>query len=297
MSLPPVSLIIPTCNRPDMLHDTVLSILDGNEVPDEIIIVDQSKTVHPVLSAYQPDRACNIHYVQSVVRGATRAINSGIDLARNDIIVIINDDIFVEKTWLCSLIQVLLDAGPRGAVAGRILPTASVAPGGFVPTLKEDTEAATYRGRIHEDVFLCVNIALFRSAFQEVGYFDVQLGPGTSYHSAEDNDLGFRLLEAGYQIRYVPEAIVYHRAWRAARDFLPLRWKYGYGQGAFYAKYFSLKDRFMLGRMWEDVARHAGRVLRYGLKRSRMQNFADIIYTAGLISGAGTWLLTPQKMQ
>jgi GT2 family glycosyltransferase len=278
-----------------MVFETLQSILQGDQIPNEIIVIDQSKAVHPMLSIFQPDRECKIRYVHSDVHGSTRAINYGIDLSQNDLIVIINDDIFVEKTWFGALVQALVDAGPRGAVAGRILPTTSVTPGGFVPTLKEDTTPATYVGRINEDVFLCVNIALFHSAFHEVGCFDIRLGPGSAFRSAEDNDLGLRLLEAGYEIRYVPEAVVYHRAWRSTRDYLPTRWDYGYGQGAFYAKYFNWKDRFMIGRMWADVSRHAGRVLRYGLKRSIKQNSADIVYVTALISGASTWLLTQRK--
>jgi len=40
--LPPASLVLCTRNRPPLLADTLRSILDGEEVPAEIVVVDQS---------------------------------------------------------------------------------------------------------------------------------------------------------------------------------------------------------------------------------------------------------------
>ena len=97
----------------------------------------------------------------------------------------------------------------------------------FAPSTKVDTAPAVYHGRLHEDVLYTGNMAMDRSAARAVGVFDERLGPGTSFPSAEDNDFGFRLLEAGYRIVYVPEALLYHRAWRSERDYVRLRWSYG----------------------------------------------------------------------
>ena len=53
MSLPSTSLIIASRDRPELLADTVASVLKGDEVPAEIVIVDQSRVPHPTLS--KPD--------------------------------------------------------------------------------------------------------------------------------------------------------------------------------------------------------------------------------------------------
>src|SRR5205823_6583384 len=90
-----------------------------------------------------------------------------------------------------------------------------------------------------------------------VGDFDDDLGPGARFPASEDSDLGFRLLEAGYHIHYIPEAVLYHRAWRSNSDYLPLRWSYGVGRGAFYAKHLRLDDRYIMRRMIRDVRIHA----------------------------------------
>ena len=100
-------------------------------------------------------------------------------------------------------------------------------------------------------------MATYRSAIDCIGGFDERLGPGTCFPAAEDNDLGFRLLEAGFHIIYDPASVLYHRSWRTEKDYLPLRWGYGRGQGAYYARYLSLQDRHMIAHMSLDVVRHA----------------------------------------
>src|SRR5262249_22076017 len=104
--------------------------------------------------------------------------------------------------------------------------------------------------------------------------------------------LGFRLLEAGYRICYVPEASLYHLAWRTANDYVPIRWSYGYCQGAFYAKYLSLRDRYMLRRMGWDLFRHIRRLPRRIWRLERQWLYRDLAYISGLLTGATTWLVT-----
>jgi GT2 family glycosyltransferase len=123
----------------------------------------------------------------------------------------------------------------------------------------------------------------------DVGGFDERLGPGTAFPAAEDNDLGFRLLEAGYRIAYVPEAVVYHRAWRSRRESLALRGRYGRGQGAFYAKHLRLRDRHMLRRMAKDLVVAARSLLKMMVFQPYVAA-GELVYMLGLIIGAACWL-------
>jgi GT2 family glycosyltransferase len=270
------------------------SILAGAEVPTELIIVDQSDVPHPTLASFTTERACNIRYVWTDSVGASRARNAGIAMARYDILVFTDDDITVPSTWFGRLIRALLCSGPRTVVTGRVLPTTAQEPGGFAPSTKVDESPAVYAGRIGEDVLYTNNAAMYRSAIDEVGNFDVRLGPGAPFATAEDNDLGFRLLETGYRIVYVPEAVLYHRAWRNEQDYLPLRWTYGRGQGAYYAKHLSLTDRYMLWRMVRHVKNHALGFARR-VRRQRRLAYGDAIYLLGFCSGTLQWLLTQRR--
>ena len=295
MSVLPVSLIICTRNRPKLLRDSVKSVLDGEDLPAELIIIDQSDQADSSLSALDSASACQIRYVWHRSVGLSRGRNAGIGLARNSLIAFTDDDVIATRAWFGCLIRALLDAAPRTVVTGRVLPMPDVPPGHFTPSLKEDPTPAVYSGRVGADVLFTFSMAIPASAFSEVGDFDVRLGPGTTFPGAEDNDLCYRLLERGYQIHYVPASVLYHQAWRENRGYVPLRWKYGLGQGAFFAKHFSLRDPYMLGRMWADGWNHISRVFRYGLKRSFRQNYGDIVYCIALMCGAATWLLTQRK--
>ena len=292
--LPETSLIICSRNRQKMLAEAVDSILQGDDVPTELIIIDQSDTAYPALASLTSERTCEIHYVWSQSVGLSRANNYGIATAQYDLLVFTHDDVVVTPTWFGSLIRSLVKVGPRAVITGRVLPTTEPIPGSFAPSTKADDVSATYEGRIGVDVLFPMSMALYRSAFNEIGYFDERLGPGTPFPAAEDNDLGFRLLEAGYRIIYVPEAILYHRAWRTEKDYIPLRWNYGRGQGGYYGKHLSLRDRYMLHRLVSDIRQYT---LRFFLSLWRQRRLAhgDVIFLLGILVGAGKWFLTQRR--
>lgn len=293
-ALPASSLIICSRNRPQLLLESVRSILAGELVPTEIIVVDQSHEPNLALEALAAERDHNIRYVWSQSVGLSRANNIGVVHAAHAIIGFTHDDVLVSPTWYGELIAALLAAGPRSVVTGQVLPTPNAGAGGFAPSTKVNPTPAIYAGRIGIDVLFPMNMAMERAALAAVGGFDERLGPGTPFPAAEDNDFGYRLLEAGYRICYVPTARLYHCAWRQPRDYLPLRWNYGRGQGAYYAKYFDLHDRYMLRRMAVNFKNHC----LEGLRRIRSQRrlaYGCAIYNLGLLSGAAQWLLMHRK--
>lgn len=290
LRLPPASLVITSRNRPVLLSETVESILEGSEVPDEIVIVDQSAHPHSELDGMQSERSCTVRYLFSETVGTSRGRNAGITAAKHDVLVFTDDDMFVTKDWYGKLVRALVRSGPDAVVTGRVLPTDAEQSGGFVPSIRVDEEPVTYRGRIGRDILYSNSMAMFRTAIDTVGDFDERLGGGARFAGAEDNDLAFRLLEAGYSILYVPEAVLYHRAWRSNSDYIPLCWSYGRGQGAFYGKYISLRDRYMLRRMGIDV-----RVLATRFAKTLFRDFrkasGELAYLFGLLSGVTEWLL------
>jgi GT2 family glycosyltransferase len=290
LNLPPTSLTICSRNRPKLLIECVQSVLHGDNVPTELVIVDQSDAPEETLAALKTDRDCRIRYLSTQTVGVGRARNAAIAAAQHDIIVLIDDDEVVTVDWFGTLVRALIISGQRSVVTGKVLSTEAEAPDGFAPSTKADENPAVYEGRTGEDVLYTGNMALYRSALDEVGMYDGRLGPGTSFPGAEDNDFAFRLLEAGYRIIYVPEAIVYHSAWRSDRDYLALRWSYARGQGAFFAKYLSLRDRYMLSRMVKSLKDHLLGFARC-LPHQRRLAYGNAIYVLGLLTAAIQWLL------
>jgi GT2 family glycosyltransferase len=290
-SLPRTTLIICSRNRPAMLQQTIESVLQGDEVPTELVLIDQSNAPNPDLSSLKTSRVTDIRYIWTQTIGLSRARNDGIAAARHSIMAIIDDDMFVPRDWYGALIRALRSAGERAVVTGRVLPTKAEVPGGFVPAFVPSDVPATYEGRIGTDVLAGGHMAAYRSAFTTVGGFDERLGAGGEFPAADDNDLGFRLLEAGYRIIYAPQAVVYHRAWRGKREYMPMRWSYGRGKGGFYTKYFSMKDRHILKRMIWDIAQRFF-YFPHRLLRDPHRACGDMVYVAGILCGTAQWIIT-----
>jgi GT2 family glycosyltransferase len=285
--LPGASLLICSRDRPELLKGTLTSILEGDEVPAEVVIIDQSRTSNPDLFNFRSQRICEFHYVWSEKKGVSLGRNMAASLAAHPLLVFTDDDMLVKPTWFGTIVRSLLEVGSRSVVTGQVL-SSEGRDHGFAPSLREDHETVTYRGRLNRDILFTNNWGIYRSAFDHIGGFDPRLGPGTRYPAAEDNDLAFRLLEAGYSIVYDPHATVYHRAWRSEQQSVRLFWDYGRGQGAFYAKYFSLRDPHTIRRMVRDVSGYLVHVPRRMLRR-RAQAYRDILYVAGLLCGAAQW--------
>lgn len=295
MGLPPTSLIICSRNRPGLLLDSVVSVLSGNTVPNEILIMDQSDEVHPVLATLGVVYGCNVRHIRTNARGECPARNEGIALACHEMLVFTDDDVIAPADWFELIVQAQLRHGAHSVITGRVLAGYTNGTEGFAPTLKVDPDSAVYCGRPGKDVLFPMNMAFHRQAWQEVGGFDVRLGAGGPFPGAEDNDIGFRFLEAGYAIVYAPEAIIYHRAWRTDRDYLPLRWNYGFCQGAFYAKHMDVADPYILRRMRADLRRYAGRALLPRSHRTRTQRVGDVVYLTGVFYGITKWVITQRK--
>lgn len=295
-TLPRASVIISSRNRPAMLADCVASILAGDVVPAELIVVDQSEDEHPDLPGMGEVRGCIIRYRWSAERGLSRGRNLGIALARHDVLAFTDDDALVQPGWYGDLIRALVAEGPDAVVTGRVMPVAEQPSGTFALCIKTDEARRVYAGRPGADILYPLNMAMHRGAIEAIGLFDVRLGAGTWFGGAEDNDFGYRLLEAGYRIVHVPAPAVHHRSWRTWRgEYVPLRWAWGRGQGGYYAKYFSLRDPYMLRRMAGDMGGNLRRATTL-LRREPWRAAGNVVYVAGLVTGAARWLWQERPM-
>lgn len=283
VGLPPVSVIVATRDRPEMLAAVVGSILANRVRPDEVVVVDQSREPDPAMAA-----DARVHYVHTSEVGLSRANNLGASVASHDLLLFTHDDVLVDPDWVAFLAGAWDRAGDRVVVTGRVAATAPEQAGGFAPALKDEARPASYTGRVGFDVLKPMNMAMSRAALAEVGGFDPRLGPGTPFPGAEDADLGFRFLDAGYRVDYVPEAVVRHRAWRAPEDYLPLRWGYGLSHGAFYAKHLSLRDTHMARRMVRDVGRRM-RAFPARVRHEGRRALGDPVFVAATFVGAFRW--------
>ena len=255
---PKVTVIVATRDRPAMLADVVASIMAGERVPDEIVVVDQSGVDEVAgLAAELADP--RVRVLAGRGRGIASAMNQGLAEATHDVVLVTHDDCTVDAGWVGAG-QRLAAAHPGAIVTGRVLAPDGAA---YVPSTKDDPRPHDYTGRVMSGVLYPANMVLDRIAVQAIGGFDERPGMRVA---GEDNDLCYRWLVGGRSFRYEPELVVWHHDWRTPDKLVRTHIAYAHGQGAFYAKHLVTGDRRVLGMLWWDL-RHGVRATARGLVR------------------------------
>jgi len=145
--------------------------------------------------------------------------NAGVDVARGERIVFLNDDTVVQPGWLAALSRAADERGPGDAVASvlldpdgrvqeagsRVLPDATTTAIGRGLTV-EEAEAEGLLTPRAIDYGSAAALLVGTDAFRSIGGFDPVFEP--AYY--EDVDLQFRLKLAGGQVVLAPEARVAH---------------------------------------------------------------------------------------
>ena len=280
------SVVIVTRDRPLFAAEAIRSVLTGEVQPREVIVVDQSTAPDPVLDRVQEEHA-TVTLVRSSERGLSRGRNLGASMASGQFLAFLDDDELADAGWLGAFVAEL-GRDEKLVVTGRVLPGTPESPGALVSAAIVAPAPAIHRGRIYTDPLAGGNMAIRRTTLAELGGFDTQLGAGSHWPGAEDNDLGLRLLDAGYAIAYVPAAVVVHRAWRPTRSYPRIRWAYGLGKGGFYAKH--ARGHRLYG--W----RRAGRDIRkrlLGTPRAAVRGpvfaLGELTYAAAVVVGFVRW--------
>lgn len=128
----PISVIIPTYNRPETLLATVKSYLSGSVVPAEILIVDQSEVPFD-LSVLGDTRGCSVMVSSMTTPSLTRSRNTGARQATHDVLLFSDDDVLVDADSIRLLAESMYDPGVALA-AGVDLPENAVHTEGLKPT-------------------------------------------------------------------------------------------------------------------------------------------------------------------
>jgi len=251
----PVSLVIPTIGRTELLRDCLRSVAAGSALPAEVLLVDQSGA-DAVAAVVADLPSLDIRRLASSVRNIAVACNVGVGAAREAIVAITNDDCTVATDWL--------EVGVR-TVAARddVLATGRVLPDGdaeLVPSCKTSDEAREYRGELEVSLLFAANMVVHRSELLAIGGFDEALA------GAEDGDLCFRWLGSGRTLRYEPAMTVWHRDWRSRDELRALNVRYAFDQGRMYGKHVWRGDTAITPFVARD-AREAVRLMHARLFR------------------------------
>ena len=218
-----VSFVVPVHNGAAWIRDTIDAILsqaDGR--PMEVIVVDDhsrdgSGELLKALARTRP-----LRLIPGEGRGAAAAINTGMRAARFPIICQVDQDVLLQPNWMRLLVAEFAD------------PTVAAAQGYYT----SDRHATTCARAMSLDLeqryaaiagcetdHVCSGNSAYRAeALRRVGFFDESLGYGY------DNDLSYRLREAGSRLTFCRAARSVHRWREGLAGYVVQQYGFGYGR-------------------------------------------------------------------
>ena len=244
---PTISIMIPTYNRSKILSQTLLALnkVEYSKNKVEIIVVDDGSTddTQEVLKKTIPKVKFKTRGYWQENKKLCAARNHAISKSKNEIIVSIDDDMLFEKDWLKLLVEPFKDkkigatGGPAIAPKEGITFLARacnhvlhsmVASGGILGGSKKSLSTQFPNGG---------NMAVPKKVLDEVGWFDEHFRPG------EDLDLDYRILRAGYKLKYIDEAFVWHLPRANIKGFIKQLFSWGYVKIKQFYRYPEYKEK------------------------------------------------------
>ncbi len=216
--MPLVSVIIPNWNGIEHLPVCLESLRDQQFANFEVILADNGSTdgsVDFVQREYPEVRLLAL----GENRGFTGACNAGIHAAHPSakIIILLNNDTEADPKWLAAIVDGFDRYPDAGSIASKMLlfdhrdrfhnagdyTTLNGLPGNR-GVWQQDTGQFEKEERVFS---ACGGAAAYRKKLlEEIGILDNDF-----FFSGEDVDMGWRANLAGWQVIYIPTAIVYHK--------------------------------------------------------------------------------------
>jgi GT2 family glycosyltransferase len=209
-----VSIIIATHARPESLARLLKSLKPQLRDNCELIVAENGT---PALSKLPNSEIVKLH-LHDRRAGKCRIQNLAISKATGDVLVFLDDDLFVAADYLDQLKRFFVFHPEFAAMKGRVLPQEDprkVVGQNWVyldlPIVDHGNEIVEVKG------VLGANMAFRAPALRAVGPFDERLGPGAAGHE-EETEMSARIRRAGYRIGYSPNAVAYHEVDRTRAD-------------------------------------------------------------------------------
>ncbi|MBZ0189521.1 MAG: glycosyltransferase family 2 protein [Candidatus Obscuribacterales bacterium] len=237
MSQPRVSIVIVNWKTPDLLAKCLESIAseDANHQSFEIFVVDNNSNDGSVemLSEKFPHVAVTANKENT---GFSRGCNQAIPNAKGKYVLLLNPDTVITTNAVTNLADFLDSHNDCAAVGPKVLNpdgTLQLACRRSFPTLEASLFRLTYLSRLFPnhpyiasynltnadpDKILAVDalsgscMMVKSSVIEEIGLLDEDI-----FMFGEDIDWCWRMKEAGYQVYYTPESVVYHVHGAASR--------------------------------------------------------------------------------
>ncbi|MEV4760182.1 glycosyltransferase [Micromonospora sp. NPDC049559] len=215
----PVSVIVPAYNEKEGIAAAVRSLASGDHTEIEVIVVDDGSTDGTAEIAAGLNLP-NVRVVRKPNGGKPSALNTGVALARHDLIVMVDGDTIFEPDSIRHLVQPFAD--PQvGAVAGNVKV-------GNRRSLVAKWQHIEYVIGFNLDRRLYETLRCMPTVPGAIGAFRRQAlayaGGMSDETLAEDTDITMALCRAGWKVVYEEKA----RAWTEAPATFGQLWKQRY---------------------------------------------------------------------
>lgn len=231
-----------------LLNQIRIQMKNLKEYSFEVVLIHESNKKLKPLSEFKGFKYVNI----PEKRGFSFNRNKGLENAKGNIIVFIDDDCLPVDGWLENLLAPLDDKRIEGVMGNVRIPKSNYigdciselgfpagANAGFKNMWKVDKDEFT------SHVTTC-NCALRKDIFKKVGLFNEKL-----IYGAEDAELSYRMEKSGYIVEYSPKALAYHKARDNLSSFI--KWQLRRGKANYYfRKEVGPIKNFLKLRIWSS---------------------------------------------
>lgn len=275
---PRAVVVIVTRDRPqDLARNLGAALQDLERDGGKVLVVDQSsdQSTRRVV-----ERWPSVTYMRSAP-GLSRGRNAAVAASSAPFVAFTDDDVVLSSGWLGAIIRSLDSAPEIGAICGR-----AVTPKG---ALIAGARAGIYRRPTNPfGLGSGFNLAIRRSALENAGAFDEQLGAGTRFRSAEDTDMLFRIMSKGWAVLCSDDIEVTHAEQRSVVQQLKVHHGYGIGAGAQSLKHVRAGDRTARRIAARELLKHMGWFVRSTLTLRWLISAYQACFVAGFVRGAIT---------
>ncbi len=202
-----ISVVIPTYNRKPILEKCLIALEEQILLPElegyEVVVVDDGSTDGTTdWIRSESFRLPHVRLFEQEHGGASVGRNRGVENSRGDVIVFIDSDLVVTRTFLASHFRALSDnwrsRGDRLCFTyGRVINTANFDHPTSEPYKIQDISWA---------YFATGNVAVDKKVLERSGLFDTNF----SLYGWEDLELGERLRQMNVRLVKCPRAVGFH---------------------------------------------------------------------------------------
>ncbi|MFD1139405.1 glycosyltransferase [Paenibacillus urinalis] len=209
---PLTSIIILTHNKLEYTQDCINSIRKHTDPGSYEIIVVDNKSNDGTQEWLHEQRDIKTIFNENNL-GFPKGCNQGIEISSGENILLLNNDILVTPSWLDILLNGLYSSENIGAV-GPV--TNNAAYYQSIQTSYESIEQMYHFAQNYNRpdprkwerrlklVGFCMLIK--KKVFEELGFLDEIFTPG----NFEDDDLSFRMIKSGYELRLCKDVFIHH---------------------------------------------------------------------------------------